>query len=61
MKFCSCFPSRDTFTREHIARYFCASKYDKGKLVLDIACDLKYGSYFLLPTRRKKLTKIINL
>jgi len=41
-------PSRDIFTKEHIARYVFASRFCKGMRVLDVACGTGYGSYFLL-------------
>ncbi len=55
MNFHSSLPSRDTFVKEHMARYEFASRFVKGKCVLDIACGIGYGSYFLLKQGAKKV------
>lgn len=34
--------------RDHFERYKFASKYVKGRSVLDIACGIGYGSKFLM-------------
>lgn len=42
-----CGPETNIY-KEHVARYYFASKYIKGKKVLDIACGSGYGSEILL-------------
>ena len=41
--------------QEHVHRYVFASNFCKGKIVLDVACGVGYGSYYLMKNGAKRV------
>lgn len=44
--------------RQHVMRYVFASRYIKGKVVVDVACGTGYGSYYLAKQGAKYVVAI---